>query len=286
MRDQIQRFLFEESNIRGEIVTLDDSWREILSNHDYPDALRNLLGEMLAATTLLIETLKFDGKITMQITGEGPVNIIVAEATSDHSIRGVARWKGVVPMYDIQKQIGEGQIVISVEPRSGERYQGIVPIVGLTIAEALEHYLKQSEQLPTRLVLGANGERCAGLLIQRLPEQEEDDDWDRVQYLTNTMKREELLEVNSETVIRRLFHEDDLRMFEKQDIRFECGCSRERVANTLRGLGQDEVDDLVKQEGDIQVKCEYCNNLYVFDAVDAAALFTSTPQPTVTTKPQ
>ena len=286
MQDQIQRFLFEESDIRGEIVTLDESWRETIKNHDYPEAVQNLLGEMLVATTLLVETLKFEGKITMQATSEGPVTVMVAESTSDHKVRGVARWKGLVPMFNIDQQFKNGQIVISIEPEKGNSYQGIVPVVGSTISEAIEHYLKQSEQLPTRLVLGANAERAVGLLVQRMPNQIDDDDWERIQYLTETMKRDELLEATPETIIKRLFHEDDLRMFDREDIAFQCTCSRERVSNTLHGMGHDDVMELLDQEGAIRVKCEYCNTLYEFDAIDIEQLFINAIQPTVSNKPQ
>ena len=286
MRDQIQRFLFEESNIRGEIVSLEQSWQQMNSHHDYPDAVLMLLGEMVAATTLLVETLKFDGKITMQATGKGPVSLIVAEANSNKTVRGVARWQGHVPSMDLQKQLGEGQVVISIQPDKGEAYQGVVPLEGSTIGEALEHYLKQSEQLPTRFVLGANHEKVVGLLVQRLPEDQEDDDWDRVQLLVNTLGRDELLTQTTETIIHRLFHDDVIRLFDKESITFECGCSRERVASAIYGMGKSDVQELIQQEGEVKVTCEYCNTSYRFDPIDVEQLFSDGVQPTVSSKPQ
>jgi molecular chaperone Hsp33 len=286
MLDQIRRFLFAQSNIRGEIVSLEHSWQQMNAHHDYPDAVEILLGEMVAATVLLVETLKFDGKITLQATGNGPVTLIVAEATSDKKVRGVARWNGHVPVRDLHQQIGEGQIVISIQPDKGEAYQGVVPAEGASIGEALEHYLKQSEQLPTRLVLAANSEKVVGLLVQRLPEDPEDDDWDRVQLLVNTLGSEEFLAVTPETIITRLFHEDDIRLFEKEAVRFECGCSRERVASAIRGIGEKEANELIKQEGEVKVTCEYCNKTYQFDPIDVEQLFYESIQPVVSTKPQ
>ncbi len=281
MSDTLQRFLFENLGIRGELVRLDAAWQAVLERHDYPPAVRARLGELMAAAALLSATIKFDGTLTLQIQGDGPITMMVVEATAGRSLRGLAHWHGEVAEQSLAEQFGTGRMVITVDPGLGrERYQGIVALEGEHLADAFEHYLYRSEQLPTRLWLAADGATAAGLLIQDLPARAtEQEAWNRVSLLADTLSSGELLELEQREVIRRLFHEEDVRLFDAEPVSFRCSCSRERVESALRGLGQEEVRDIIRTEGSIAVNCEFCNRGYAFDAIDAEALFSEGVQP-------
>ena len=275
-RDTLTRFLFEHAEVRGEIVRLDATWRAVLANHAYPEPIRNLLGEMMAAAALLAATLKFEGSLIMQMQGSGPVTLAVVECSSDFHLRATAKWRDDLAPGDIAALLGQGKFVISLDPKNGNQiYQGIVALEGATVAEVLEHYLLQSEQLETRLWLAADGEQACGLLLQRLPEKvsEDADAWNRALNLGNTLSTEELLHLPAREILHRLFHEEDLRLFEPHPVSFRCTCSRERVADMLRLLGLDEVHSILVEQGKIEVDCEFCNRNYHFDAVDAEQLF-------------
>lgn len=280
MSDTLQRFLFEEAAIRGELVHLDASWREMLALHDYPQPVRNLLGEMVAAATLLSATLKFDGTLTIQVQGNGPVNFMVVEATSRRTVRGLAHWNGEVPESGLADQLGEGHLVITITPDEGERYQGVVEIRGETLAEAIDGYLERSEQLATRMWLTTTGESVAGLLLQRLPNAggaEDDEAWHRITLLGGTITDGELLGLSQQEVVHRLFHEETLRLFDSEPVSFRCSCSQERVAGALRGLGREELEAILAEQGEIAINCEFCNRHYRFDAVDVEQLLSDTP---------
>jgi molecular chaperone Hsp33 len=267
------------------LVHLDASWREALSRHHYPVSLRNLLGEMMAAATLLTGTLKLDGVLTMQIQGGGPVTLAVVECSSDRKLRGLVRWQegseSEIVNASWRELVGKGRMAITLEQRkTGERYQGIVDLSGNSLADALEHYLDRSEQLETRLFLNANETCAAGMLIQRMPEtvsitaQNPDvDAWPRITQLAQTITPEELTELDAETIIHRLFHEETVRLFGINPVSFYCSCTRERVQNTLRMLGIDEMRSVLQEQGTVSVNCEFCNHHYEFDSVDIEALF-------------
>jgi len=277
--DALYRFLFEGSEVRGEIVHLDASWRAVLSRHPYPERVRNQLGEALAAAVLLTATLKLEGALILQVQGTGPLRTLVAQATHRRTLRGLARWDGEVPDGPLDAVFGSGQVVLTLEPEGGERYQGIVPLSGANLAEALEAYFRTSEQLGTRLRLAADGERAAGLLLQRLPGpsapggEGDDLDWTRLVTLANTVRAQELIKLPTKTLLHRLFHEEDLRLFEPEPVAFRCTCSRQRVEDTLRAMGQAEVESLLEEQGQIEVGCEFCNRTYRWDLVDARQLF-------------
>jgi len=276
MNDTLQRFLFENAPIRGELVHLDATWRAVLARHDYPPAVRDLLGEMMAASALLSATLKYDGSITLQLQGDGPVTLMVVEATSQRTLRGMAQWTGDVPEGNLAARAGSGRLVITIDPgRSNERYQGVVALEGETLADAIDNYLERSEQLPTRMWLAADGEQAAGMLLQRLPKEvmEDSDAWERIGHLGATIRREELLGLDAREVIHRLFHEEDLRLFDEEAISFSCACSRERVGQMLRSLGHDEMQSILQDEGEVSVDCEFCRQNYRFDSVDVEQLF-------------
>lgn len=280
-RDTLSRFLFEHAEVRGEVVRLDATWRAVLDSHPYPEPVRNLLGEMMAAAALLAATLKFEGALIMQMQGSGPVTLAVVECTSEFHLRATAKWREDLVPGDIAALLGQGKFVITIDPKSSSQiYQGIVALEGTTVAEVLEHYMLQSEQLETRMWLASDGEQACGLLLQRLPENaspeiasEDTDAWNRALNLGNTLSPSELLHLPPREILHRLFHEEDLRLFEPRPVSFRCTCTRERVANMLRLLGLDEVHSIIEEQGKIEVDCEFCNRHYSFDVVDAEQLF-------------
>ena len=285
--DTLRRFIFERFPVRGYIVHLDASWRALTEHHAYPAIVRDTLGEAAAATLLLSATIKFDGLLTLQLQGPGPMHLLVVQASHRHALRGVARWRGEVADSSLEALTGGGRVTVTVENADlSSRYQGIVPLSGARLADCFEGYFARSEQLPTRLWLGANAERAAGLLLQRLPSGagaateemehlagEGDEDWNRVLHLAATLRPEELLELPGSDVLRRLFHEEDVRLFEPDPVFFQCTCSRERVSGILRSLGASEVNGLLFERGNVEVRCEFCNRAWQYDAVDVASLF-------------
>lgn len=293
MKDTLQRFLFENLAVRGEIVHLDATWQTVVSQHNYPEPLKKVLGELMAAVSLLMATLKFKGQLIAQIQGDGPVSLLVVEGTSDKTLRATATLKENADCSDVSLKglFGEARLVITLEPEKGERYQGIVALSGENLASALTDYLLRSEQLDTDIWLVADEKRSAGLLIQKLPETKETqkssnilnvsddssdiDGWNRIQQLSSTIKDEELLTLDAEEIIHRLYHEEDIRMFDAETVSFSCSCSRERVANMLLSLGEDEVKNMIEELTNIEVACEFCNQNYSFDAVDTEQLFKS-----------
>ncbi|AHF03788.1 Hsp33 chaperonin [Marichromatium purpuratum 984] len=272
--DSLHRFLFEQTDIRGNLVHLDASWRAVLDAHDYPEPVRGLLGEALAAVSLLAATLKFDGALILQAQGDGPLRTLVAQATSARTVRGLARWDGELnPEAPLAELFGTARLVLTIEPRTGEPYQGIVALQGERLADAMEHFFSGSEQLPTRLWLDADGERAAGMLLQRLPgEDHAAEDWSRVGMLADTLTREELLALPAEQLLYRLFNEEPVRLFDPDPIAFRCGCSRARIEQTVKLLGAEEIESILAERDGLEVTCEFCNRTYRFDPVDARQL--------------
>jgi molecular chaperone Hsp33 len=277
MADALTRFVFEYAPVKGGIVQLDEVWRTIQSHADYPVPLRKILGELLAAAALLTSNIKFEGSLVLQLHGDGPVKLIVVEATSSHALRATARWQGEVPEGPLSALLGHGRFVMTLDQStaSKQNYQGIVPLEGGSTAEVLAHYMQSSEQLDTRIYLAASGERAAGMLLQRMPDQQgmDADAWNRASILADTLKPEELLKLSANDLLQRLFHEETLRRFEQEPLVFACSCSREKVGGMLQSLGKQEVDDILAERGEIEISCEFCGRQYRFDAVDAAQLF-------------
>jgi molecular chaperone Hsp33 len=283
---------FDDCDIRGEIVSLGDSYREILSHNQYPPAIQKLLGEFLAAIGLLSSTLKFDGMIILQARGEGAISTIMAECNHHNNIRGIVRMNPAVELSSelaerggLQDLLGKGVLVITIEPKRREnfagkleRYQGIVPLERDTLAGCLEDYFQQSEQLATRLWFGANEQQAGGLLLQALPHQlitDTDDNkahWETITTLANTITNEELLELDQDTVLYRLFNEQPVRLFEPKQLKFACSCSRERSEGALLSLGKDEVEELLIEKGSIDIDCQFCNQHYHFSADEVRKL--------------
>lgn len=276
MSDSLQRFLLESTPVRGEIVHLDATWRAVLERRRYPAPLQSLLGDMMAAAALLSAILKFEGSLIMQMQGNGPVQLLVVEATSEHTLRATAKWEGDLAQGNVTELLGAGRFVISIVPNGGKQtYQGIVAIEGDSIAQVLEHYMAKSEQLETRLWLASDSQQAAGMLLQKLPAAptQDEDAWNRAKQLGETIRREELLSLPAREIIRRLYHEEDVRVFESRPVAFRCSCSRERVTSMLRLLGHDEVKSIIAERNTVEVDCEFCGRHYTFDAVDAEQVF-------------
>jgi molecular chaperone Hsp33 len=301
VNDQLQKFMFNAAPVRGEIVSLRNTWQEVLTRRSYPAAVRNVLGEMMAACALLSANLKFDGTLVMQIYGDGPVKMLVVQCSSNLSMRATAKLAdGVesdldreISLVDLLNSNGHGRCVITLDPsdkKPGQQpYQGIVPLSGehgplSSMAEVLEHYMHHSEQLDTRMWLAADTDRAVGMLLQKLPGdggivphagEHDADTWTRVCHLGSTLSNEELLKEEPETVFKRLFWQENVQHFEPAPARFQCTCSREKVGGMLKMLGREEVDSVIEERGSVEVHCEFCNQRYDFDPVDVAQLFVS-----------
>ncbi len=284
-RDCLHRFIFEEYPIRGHLVHLDAAWAALIEHRDYPQAVRNVLGEAVAASLLISATIKFDGVLSLQLRGDGAVHLMLAQCTSGLGVRGLARYQdGAAPESEkIGDLFGAGNLTVTLETDAGtQRYQGIVPITGARLAESLQVYFENSEQLPTRLWLHADGNGVSGMLLQKLPfertvaaaeEEAIDDAWRRVQLIGETLTAAELRTLSDAEILHRLFNEDDVRLFERAPVFFRCRCSRERVASMLQSLGEAETRAVLAERGSVEVHCDFCNRGYVFDAVDVAQLF-------------
>lgn len=285
IKDILRRFILETANIRGEWVQLENTWHQLLERADYPPIIRNVLGEALCAAVLLSATVKHTGSLILQIRGDGPVSLLVVHATPEGEVRGLAQWTSIPPEGSSLPAIfGVGHIAITLEAASNhQRYQGIIALEGDNLTQALEQYFARSEQLPTRLWLNSDHHRCAGLLLQRLPEDKyaspeqldaQLEAWQRVSMLLDTLTAEELRDLPAEDLLYRLFHEEAPRLFEPKPIKFQCSCSQQKIETLLRSLGQAEVQAILTEQGNISVICEFCNAKYALDSVDAARLFT------------
>jgi molecular chaperone Hsp33 len=296
--DTVRRFLLRGAPVRGEIVSLDQCWREVSRRHELPAPIPSILGELSAAAVLLAATLKFDGSLILQIHGDADIQLLVVEARSDGRIRATVKLRDQTPLIDPQANLGSlvnrhgrGRFAVTLDPgeaASGRQtWQGIVPFEGESVAEVLEHYMSRSEQLPTRLWLAADGQRASGILLQRLPDEgghaaangapADPDSWNRMQHLAATITPAELLSIDSERMLTRLFHEESIVGFEPRPLRFGCGCTRDKVAGILRLLGREEIDSILAEQQAVEVRCDFCNEGYRFDPVDCAGLFIEPP---------
>ena len=278
-KDVLRRFLFDQLAIRGEWINLTDSWQAAKQHHQYPEKVMQQLGEALVAATLLSATIKFEGTLILQAQGDGALKSLVAQSSNAREIRGWARCEGTPSGDDLSSLLGTGRMVLTIEPKKGEPYQGIVPLTGDRLENAVESYFTQSEQLKTRLWLFANEHQAAGLFIQELPaqqgqeNQETQEDWTRIEALANTISKEELLTLPCEEVLHRLFNEETVRLFSAEPVSFKCRCSTEKVEKTLLSLGRKAVDDILIEQGEIIANCEFCSANYHFDKVDIARVF-------------
>ena len=276
MPDAVQRFLFEQAPIRGEIVHLEAVWQAVLARHDYPPVLRELLGQMMAAAALLAATIKFEGSLIMQMHGSGPVRLLVVECENGRTLRATAKWRGEPEPGPLPSLLGEGRFAITLAAGPDKpSYQGIVDLEGESVARVLEHYLRRSEQIESRLWLAVDDDRAGGLLLQKLPHSDDAEDWQRAQLLAQTLTAQELLGLPAYALVRRLYSQDDVRLFDPRPLAFRCSCSHARVAAMLRMLGYDEVRAILAERGLVEVGCEFCGASYRFDRWDAERVFTA-----------
>jgi len=278
-QDVQQKFLIDSCDARGQLVQLDKAWHQATARTEYPPAVKQILGEAFVAATLLAGTIKFDGKMTLQVRGDGPIHLLVVQVTNEGQVRGLARWKTEPEGSELPSAFGpDARMTITIEAtRNAEPYQGIVPLEGENLATALQTYFRTSEQLPTTLYLAVLDNAAAGLLIQKLPVEERTyhdiDGWQRAKALCETLTENELCGESAETLLHRLFHEERVRLFDAHPVVFHCSCTRERTDGMLLGLGKDEVDSIVEEQGCVEITCEFCDALYAYDPVDVAALF-------------
>ncbi|MEK6788940.1 MAG: Hsp33 family molecular chaperone HslO [Pseudomonadota bacterium] len=280
MSDFLKRFQFLDGPVRGEVCQLDLAYQAVLARHDYPACIKTLLGQALAGVALMAANLKFEGSLILQIQGDGPMSVLMVECNHRGEIRGIARYDeariGAQTGASWTDLTGQGQLILTLDPDDGERYQGIVALAGDSLGEALAGYFEQSEQLPTYFNLAADAERAGGLMLQVLPQVDAADDmdlWARAQSLAITLKPEELLGLTAEDMLYRLFHEEEVELYPSDELHFHCSCSRERSGNALRAIELDELLEIAgEQNGQIEVDCQFCRQRYVFDLIDLRQL--------------
>ncbi|HEC58091.1 hypothetical protein LCGC14_1785490 [marine sediment metagenome] len=284
--DNLQRFIFDNAPVRGEWVHLTDTWQQVLQRRDYPPAIERLLGEMMAAAALLTATVKIKGRLVLQSKSSGPVNLMMVECTSDNTLRAFAQWEGIIKDDATMSELtGKGVLAITIDVEGSKQpYQGVVSLDGESISDVLETYFNQSEQLDTRIWLAADAQRTSGLFLQQLPsteqnKEEDEENWLRLSTLAGTITPSELLNLGAGSLLHRLFHEEECRLLDSTELSFSCSCSRERVADTITLLGEQDANDLLEEQGRIEVACEFCNEHYHFDKVDVATIFSANSTP-------
>ena len=280
--DFTQRFIFENSDVRGELASLEESYAHVLAKHDYPEPVATLLGELMTAAALLVNTLKFDGLLVLQARSSGAIPLLMVECSSEHELRGIARYEADQISSDatFSELMPEGVLALTVDPTEGQRYQGVVALDGASLAECFTNYFANSAQLATRFWLYADGQRARGMLLQQLPADRLPDSedraasWQHVIALASTLSAEELLGLDNETILHRLYHEDQLRVFPGTDLKFHCSCTRERSEQALISLGLAELRLLLAEKaGTIEIDCQFCNERYLFNEDDVVQMF-------------
>ncbi|ALT00053.1 Hsp33 family molecular chaperone HslO [Lacimicrobium alkaliphilum] len=272
--DQLFRYLFSNDNVRGELVQLQQSYAKVLDNQQYPQPVQRLLGELMAATSLLTATLKFEGDIAVQVQSDGPVKYAVINGTHKQELRGVARWDGDVPD-EFSAMFNKGVLAITITPSEGERYQGLVELDKPSLAECLERYFEQSEQLLTRVILKADTQKpqAAGMLLQVLPGNDpKQESFNHLVHLTDTITADELFTLPAEQILHRLYHEQKVEVYPPQPVIFKCSCSKQRSATALASVDKQNLLDIVAEDGFVSLNCQYCHAEYRFDAIDIEAI--------------
>ena len=278
-QDVLVRYLFTQRDVRGEIATVSESLQQMLQNHDYPYPVKQLLAELVVATSLLTATLKLDGDIAVQLQGDGPVRFAAVNGTAEQEFRGVVRLQAEIGATGFRDLIGDGYMLVTITPKQGERYQGVIPLTGNSLTETLEAYFAQSEQLPTRLYLftdiSESQSRAAGLLLQVLPVDPEKakQDFSDLVIVTDTITADELLNLPAEQMLHRLYHDEEVELFPTQPIRFVCGCSRAKCESAIISLGKTAIEEHIA-EGKLEITCDYCNSTFRFDSDELSSLLT------------
>ncbi len=280
--DVSRRFIFDDADIRGETVHLDTAFQDILAIHQYPPGVSQLMGEFLAAAVLLSTTLKFDGKLTLQARSEGQIPLIMVECSNTSQLRAIVRGAEQATSTHFPQLLSNGQLAITIDPSNGKRYQSIVPLMADSLAHSLDAYFAQSEQLATRFWLAGDEQRSGGMLLQQLPSQVEvdaarrEEQWQHACALAATVNANELLELRADTLLHHLYHENPVRIFEPSRIKFHCTCSRERTLEALATIDTTELQDILRQQGNITMDCEFCNQQYRYEKEDLATLLART----------
>ncbi|MDX1490157.1 MAG: Hsp33 family molecular chaperone HslO [Pseudohongiellaceae bacterium] len=277
--DSSQRFIFDKYDIRGEIVSLDKSFIDSIAGKQYPAAVARLVGEFLAASALLSTTIKFEGRLVLQVRSEGEIAVIMAECSHDGVLRGIARYTEPPKSESFEELLSNGTLVITIDTKKGEPYQGMVSLEGGSLAECLKAYFEQSEQLHSEFIFASNRERVSAMMLQQLPAQlERDGDtrqahWEHLSTLTRTLTEDELLDLPNAEILHRLYHQEEIRLFEPKALKFSCSCSRERTASALLSLGKEEIDSIIEELGGVETSCEFCGTEYNFGPGELTLLF-------------
>lgn len=278
--DILHRYLFDDLHVRGELVQLTDTYQKIVAAHNYPAGVRQLLGELVAATCLLTATLKLEGEIAVQLQGDGPIGYLAVNGGHDQKMRGIAKLKEDTSAEGLQNLIGKGTMVITIRPDKGEAYQGIVALEESTIADCLSHYFKVSEQIPTMIWLYHNDktQQVAGSLVQLLPDgddkEKQQNDFEHLCQLTNTLKAEEIFTLDAETLLFRLYNQEKVRLFEPQVVQYQCSCSEEKCINAISQIQPSEIKSILAEQGNISMTCDYCLTTYAFNEQKLVHLLT------------
>lgn len=269
--DILHRYLFENLHARGELVQLNETYQQIIEAHHYPLGVRQLLGELIAATCLLTATLKLEGEITIQLQGDGPIGYLAVSGDHNQKMRGIAKLREQTSAVDLNKLIGKGNMVITIRPNKGEPYQGVVALEKATLAECISHYFDVSEQIPTKIWLFHNDvtNQVAGTLIQLLPDgndkEKQQNDFEHLCQITNTIKQKEIFSLDAQSLLYRLYHQEDVQLFEPQEVNYQCSCSQEKCMNAISQIEPSEIKSILVEQGNISMTCDYCLTTYAFN---------------------
>ncbi|MCO4798468.1 MAG: Hsp33 family molecular chaperone HslO [Colwelliaceae bacterium] len=276
--DILHRYLFDDLHVRGELVQLSNTYQQIIEAHNYPLGVRQLLGELVAATCLLTATLKLEGEIAVQLQGDGPIGYLAVNGGHDQKMRGIAKLKEETSEEGLVNLVGKGTMVITIRPDKGEAYQGVVALEKPTIAECLSHYFDVSEQIPTMIWLyhNDNTKQVAGSLIQLLPDgddkEKQNNDFEHLCQLTNTLKAEEIFTLDAQTLLFRLYNQEKVRLFDPQAVEYQCSCSEEKCMNAISQIQASEIKSILEEQGNISMTCDYCLTTYAFNQEQLAHL--------------
>jgi len=275
--DTIQRFIFEHANIRGEIVHLEQTYQSIINQRAYPPMVKNLLGEAIISCLLLASSIKFEGSLNLQFQGDARLSLLLVQCDNNLNVRAFAHYKDALEIQDYAEAFLQGKMVLTMnQDNQTQNYQSMVPIQSTSMSENLMSYFAQSEQIATRVWLAVNEDKAAGMLLQLMPgedTQQREQFWEYAIQLGQTVSDEELLQLNNDTLLYRLYNETDLRLFEHRATQFKCRCSPEKMKQLITVLGEQEAKDLIEDKGVIDIHCDFCNQQYSFDPIDLAMLF-------------
>lgn len=269
--DILHRYIFDNLHVRGELVQLKDTYQDIVTAHNYPKGVSQLLGELIAATSLLTATLKLEGEIAVQLQGDGPIGYLAVNGSHDQKLRGIAKLKQDTDAHGLNNLVGKGNMVITIRPKQGEAYQGVVALEKDTLADCLSHYFEVSEQIPTKIWLfhDEDSQQVAGSLVQLLPDGDDKEkqlnDFEHLCQLTNTIKKDEVFNLEAEALLYRLYHQEEVRLFEPQAVSYQCTCSEEKCLDAISKIDESEVDSIIAEQGNVSMTCDYCLTTYAFD---------------------